>query len=103
VQEALNNSARHANARNLQIVVRNEGFRVIFSIQDDGSGFDKRFVRGLGLLGMEERVRRLGGELRIESQMGRGTTISAELPLPEIAAVDAPAPEINDAHSHIAG
>jgi signal transduction histidine kinase len=103
VQEALNNSARHANARNLQIVVRNEGFRVIFSIQDDGSGFDKRFVRGLGLLGMEERVRRLGGELRIESQMGRGTTISAELPLPEIPAVDALTPEINDAHSHIAG
>jgi len=83
VQEALNNSARHANARNLQVIVKNEGPRVVFSVRDDGSGFDKRFVRGLGLLGMEERVRRLGGELRIDSEMGRGTMISAELPLPE--------------------
>jgi signal transduction histidine kinase len=85
VQEALNNAARHANARNLQVVVKNEGDRVAFSVRDDGSGFDKRFVRGLGLLGMEERVRRLGGELRIDSEMGRGTTISAELPLPQMA------------------
>ena len=83
VQEALNNSARHANARNLQVVVKNEGDRVVFSVRDDGRGFDKRFVRGLGLLGMEERVRRLGGELRIDSEMGRGTTISADLPLPD--------------------
>jgi signal transduction histidine kinase len=71
---------QHANARNLRVVVRNEGGRAVFSVQDDGSGFDKRFVRGLGLLGMEERVRRLGGELRIDSQMGRGTTISARTP-----------------------
>ena len=85
VQEALNNAARHANARNLQVIVKNEGARVVFSVRDDGSGFDKRFVRGLGMLGMEERVRRLGGELHIDSEMGRGTTISAELPLPEMA------------------
>jgi signal transduction histidine kinase len=98
VQEALNNSARHAGARNLQVIVKNEGARVVFSVQDDGSGFDKRFVRGLGLLGMEERVRRLGGQLRIDSQMGRGTTISAELPLPEI-----PSANVHATHSHIAG
>src|SRR5580692_9942838 len=84
VQEALNNSARHASARNLRVVVKNERDRVVFSVRDDGSGFDKRFVRGLGLLGMEERVRRLGGRLHIDSEMGRGTTISAELPLPEM-------------------
>ena len=81
VQEALNNAARHAGARSLQVSVRNAGDRVLFSVQDDGSGFDKRTVRGLGLLGMEERVRRLGGSLRIESQPGQGTRISAELPL----------------------
>jgi signal transduction histidine kinase len=86
VQEALNNAARHANARNLQVVVKTEGDRVVFSVRDDGSGFEKRFVRGLGLLGMEERVRRLGGELHIDSVIGRGTTISAVLPLPEMAA-----------------
>jgi len=75
--------------------VRNEGAAVVFSVRDDGSGFEKRLVRGLGMLGMEERVRRLGGELRIESEIGRGTTIAAELPLPEF--------ETHAAHSHIAG
>jgi signal transduction histidine kinase len=103
VQEALHNAARHANARNLHVVVRqvfvkNEGARVAFSVRDDGSGFEKRFVRGLGLLGMEERVRRLGGELHIDSEMGRGTTISAELPLPEMMPTNTHA-----AHSHTAG
>jgi signal transduction histidine kinase len=82
VQEAIHNAARHAAARNVQVNVRNEGTRIVFSVQDDGSGFDKRTVRGMGLLGMEERVRRLGGDLRIDSQVGRGTTITAELPLP---------------------
>ena len=108
VQEALNNSARHANARNLQVMVKNEGNRVVFSVRDDGSGFDKRFVRGLGMLGMEERVRRLGGELRIDSGMGRGTTISATLPLPaqlQPAKLEAEEPDTkaHAAHSHIAG
>jgi signal transduction histidine kinase len=84
VQEALNNAGRHARARSLRVGVRNEGDRVTFSVQDDGAGFDKRTVRGLGLLGMEERVRRLGGSFRIDSQPGRGTTVSAELPLAEM-------------------
>jgi signal transduction histidine kinase len=82
VQEALNNAARHSGARTVQVNVKNAGDRVLFSVQDDGSGFDKRTVRGLGLLGMEERVRRLGGNLRIDSAPRRGTAISAELPLP---------------------
>jgi signal transduction histidine kinase len=98
VQEALNNAARHASARNLQVTVKNGSDRVRFSVQDDGSGFDKTSVRGLGLLGMEERVRRLGGSLQIDSQPGRGTTISAELPLPEMAEK-----ETHAAHSHFAG
>lgn len=102
VQEALNNSARHAGARNVQVTVRNEGSRVVFSVQDDGVGFDNKIVHGLGLLGMQERVRRLGGTLRIESQPGRGTTISAELPLPDSieAALEA---NPDAAHSHTAG
>ena len=81
IQEALNNAARHAHARSLRVSVHNEGPRVRFSVQDDGDGFDKRTVRGLGLLGMEERVRQLGGRFRIDSQPGRGATISAEIPL----------------------
>ncbi len=81
VQEALNNAARHARARTLQVAVRREPDRVHFSVQDDGVGFDMRAVHGLGMLGMEERVRRLGGKFRIETSPGRGTMIVAELPL----------------------
>jgi signal transduction histidine kinase len=98
VQEALNNSARHANARTVEVAVRRENQRVLFTVQDDGAGFDTRFVRGLGLLGMEERVRRLGGRLQIDSQPGRGTLVSAELPLVELARKNG-----HDAHTHPVG
>jgi signal transduction histidine kinase len=98
VQEALNNSSRHASARNVEVQVAREGSRVNFSVRDDGAGFDPRLVRGLGLLGMEERVRRLGGLVRIDSQPGRGTLVAAELPVAEMAAKNG-----NNAHSHSLG
>jgi signal transduction histidine kinase len=88
VQEAVNNAVRHAHASTVEVVVRREAERVLFSVQDDGAGFDTRVVRGLGLLGMEERIRRLGGQLRLDSQPGRGTRISAELPLLKLASVN---------------
>jgi len=84
VQEALNNVARHAQARNVQITVATEPSRVSVRIQDDGAGFDTRWVRGLGLLGMEERVRHVGGHFSVDSQAGRGTVLNAELPLAAI-------------------
>ena len=95
VQEALNNSSRHASARNVEVRVTREGPRVNFSVRDDGAGFDPRLVRGLGLLGMEERVRRLGGVVRVDSQPGRGTLVAAELQVAEMAAKNG-----HDAHSH---
>lgn len=98
VQEAVNNCARHANAHTVEVEVKREEQRVIFSVCDDGAGFDPRFVRGLGLLGMEERVRRLGGQLEIDSQPGRGTRITAELPLAEIFHRNG-----HDAHTHSVG
>jgi signal transduction histidine kinase len=98
VQEAVNNSARHANARAVEVVVTRDVERVRFSVRDDGAGFDTRFVRGLGLLGMEERVRRLGGRFEIHSQLGRGTLVEADLPVVELAAKNG-----RDAHSHSAG
>ncbi len=85
IQEAVNNSAQHANARAVEVVVRRQPGSVSFSVQDDGAGFDPHFARGLGLLGMEERVRRLGGAVTIDSQPGRGTRITAELPITEVA------------------
>jgi len=84
VQEAVNNAVRHANARAVEVSVRKEGRKVDVTVQDDGAGFDTRFMRGLGLLGMEERVRRLGGRLKIGSEPGRGTLVHAVLPVAEL-------------------
>ena len=86
VQEALNNSSRHAYARNVRVVVRQELHRLSVSIDDDGKGFDPSRVRGLGLVGMNERVSQLGGVLKVESDPARGTRLRVELPLPSSSA-----------------
>jgi signal transduction histidine kinase len=80
-QEALQNCVRHAGARRVRIGLRRSASAVSLRIEDDGRGFAVARRRGLGLLGMEERVRQLGGRLRVLSQPGRGTTIAAELPV----------------------
>jgi signal transduction histidine kinase len=84
VQEAVNNAVRHANARRVEVAVRKEHDGVSVTVRDDGAGFDTRFLRGLGLLGMEERVRRLGGRLKISSEPGRGTQVQATLPVAQL-------------------
>jgi signal transduction histidine kinase len=81
VQEAVNNAQRHAHAKNVTVELRQTDTVVQVQIKDDGSGFDGKRTRGIGLLGMEERVKRLGGTISIESLPGAGTTIRAELPL----------------------
>jgi len=81
VQEALHNCARHSQARSVKVVVKQERSKIILSVEDDGHGFDARRVRGLGLVGMEERVHHLGGEFEIESEPGTGTRVAVELPL----------------------
>jgi len=81
VQEALHNVTRHAIAASVRIVVQQEPGRLLLSVQDDGQGFDVRRSRGLGLLGMEERVAHLGGTLQLKSEPGSGTLISVALPL----------------------
>jgi signal transduction histidine kinase len=82
VQAALHNAVQHSGARNATIRVdpTKQGIRV--QIADDGRGFDPGRTRGLGLLGMVERVKRLGGSFRVESQPGKGTTVVATLPSP---------------------
>ncbi|HTS69934.1 MAG TPA: sensor histidine kinase [Terriglobia bacterium] len=82
VQEALNNAARHAESRTARVRVIQDNQKIEVSIVDHGRGFDPRRVRGLGLVGMEERVKRLGGSLTLESRPGEGTTVKAELPRP---------------------
>ena len=65
-----------------KVEVEQSGRRIRVHISDDGRGFDPKRARGLGILGMEERVKRLGGEFTVDSAPGRGTAITAELPLP---------------------
>jgi signal transduction histidine kinase len=79
-QEALNNVARHSGARHASVAVRGDPGRIVVTIHDDGRGFDMQRAKGLGILGMEERVRRLGGSLQIDSNIGEGTTLTASLP-----------------------
>ena len=57
--------------------------RLTLSIQDDGQGFDSKQVKGLGLLGIQERVARLGGECSVHSEPGTGTILTVELPVQE--------------------
>lgn len=81
VQEALQNAIRHASAKKVTIVVRREERRLLIVIQDDGKGFDPKVKRGLGLLGIQERVSHLNGTFRVESALGRGAILQIELPM----------------------
>ncbi len=81
VQEALNNCARHARATAVRIIIRQAKDHLMLSIQDDGHGFQPDLHRGLGLLGMEERVTHLGGSFELDSEPGRGTLIAITVPL----------------------
>jgi signal transduction histidine kinase len=81
VQEALHNATRHSKATHVRVTVTHEESRVRVRIQDDGVGFPARHEKGMGILGMEERVRHLGGSFHIDSGPGQGTAIAIELPL----------------------
>jgi signal transduction histidine kinase len=92
VQEALTNITRHADAGHVEIVVRRDGSWLDVSVEDDGKGFDVGDTmdrasagKAIGLLGMQERVGMVGGEIKIESTPGEGTRIHARLPLSEAA------------------
>lgn len=85
VQEALTNISRHAQPEHVRVRVRvAEGVATV-TVEDDGQGFDPaaaiRAGRSRGLVGMRERAELLGGELRIDSAPGQGTTVTAVIPL----------------------
>jgi signal transduction histidine kinase len=80
-QEALRNCARHAGACAVRVGLSRSAHAVALSVEDNGRGFPAERTRGLGLLGMEERVTQLGGRFGVRSEPGKGTTVSAELPL----------------------
>jgi signal transduction histidine kinase len=81
VQEALTNVARHAGASEVVVRLERLGERALIVVRDNGRGFDRTQIRGtggIGLLGMEERVKLAGGVLRVRSVPGGGTEVCAE-------------------------
>ena len=74
-----------------RVSVRQESGRIVLTIQDDGKGFDAQQERGMGLLGMQERVSHLGGTFSVESQPGQGAIVCIVLPVNESVADKLPA------------
>jgi signal transduction histidine kinase len=82
VQEALTNCIKHSSCRRIQVKVLGRSNDLLVSIADDGVGVDRSHRGGLGLRGIEERVRELQGETSIRSKPGEGTVVSVRLPIP---------------------
>jgi signal transduction histidine kinase len=83
VQEALTNCAKHAQAKSIRVSIYGRQDWLNLSIQDDGAGFESGGAsgRGLGLIGIQERVRELDGKVTIVSQPGKGTIVEVEVPV----------------------
>ena len=84
LQEALTNVVRHAHAGAVRINVRGRGKQVMLTIRDNGCGITKdqiSSVDSIGLLGMTERARLLGGRLMVAGSRGRGTIVTVTVPM----------------------
>lgn len=82
-QETLTNVARHAHASQVRVELVADPGQVTLRVRDDGRGISEREImdpQALGLLGMRERARALGGEVTIEGVPGQGTTVTARIP-----------------------
>jgi signal transduction histidine kinase len=82
IAEALTNVVKHAGAHGARVTARTEGSTLHVEIADDGEG-GARVNGGSGLLGLQDRIAALDGELRVRSVPGQGTTIVARLPIPD--------------------
>lgn len=92
VQESLTNISRHAYASHAEITMRHENGTLIITIADNGVGAfpgNQRKPRSFGLIGIRERIHRLGGELEVESRPGQGTLLTFSIPVSEAQAVAA--------------
>jgi two-component system sensor histidine kinase DevS len=83
-QEALANIAKHAQAHQAKINLWTAPGRILLKITDDGVGFDlstMKLVLGHGLANMHTRARKIGGDIEINSEPGKGTSVLAWIPL----------------------
>ena len=92
LQESLNNVQRHSGSAAAQVRLKRSEDRIVLEIEDQGRGASMELLippgqnavgAGVGVAGMQERLRQLGGQLQIESAPGRGTTVRAAIPLGE--------------------
>jgi signal transduction histidine kinase len=92
VQAALANVVKHSRASSAQVTITGHRDVLVLRIQDGGVGFvaDQR-VEGLGLVSIRERVRSIGGELKVRSAPGQGTVIEARAPVNSGVAASSPA------------
>jgi signal transduction histidine kinase len=72
------------------IRLRQETDRLVLAVEDDGRGFAPAMGKGVGILGMEERINHLGGVFVLKSELGKGSQIHVELPLSPSPAVSLP-------------
>jgi signal transduction histidine kinase len=81
--EALTNIERHAGAKHVRLNLSLENRKLRLAIQDDGIGFDPRIIPEdhFGVTGMGERAREAGGALKVQSELGKGTTLELEIPV----------------------
>ena len=93
VAEALTNAVKHAHASAVGVEVESAGDTLRVAVRDDGAG-GADFTRGTGLAGLRDRVEAIGGQIRLDSPRGAGTSVQVELPLAatDDGAVRAPVP-----------
>jgi PAS domain S-box-containing protein len=84
LQEALHNAVKYSGVNEFEVAVQATSNEIHLRVHDSGAGFDARLAsngHGLGLTSMKERLKLVSGELSIESEVGRGTTVLARAPL----------------------
>lgn len=91
-QEALTNVIRHADATRVKVSLKKEKDRILLRIRDNGKGIEEKQIadpKAFGLIGMRERARFWGGEVRISGTPGKGTLVAVDIPLVSREAIDA--------------
>ena len=82
VQEAFHNACKHADPHNIEIVLRRNDENILLCIKDDGMGFSPQsLTSGLGLRHMKERASSIFGKLLVDSEAGKGTTLTVDIPI----------------------